>query len=137
VGSCRLVAGDCSRCRNPGANGQSDGKSHIGFWDHVDNRADSHSGPASRLDSVAVPRLDSVADSPWPNGRPAAYFRVNHAFRGVHLPAAGTYTISYDYWPQFLTLALWLGLAGALGLVAITYWLWRRPPGFLPVPPAA
>lgn len=61
------------------------------------------------------------------NGRPAEYFRVNHAFRGVALPAAGTYQISYAYWPQYFTMALALGVTGAVGLVIGAIWLWRRP----------
>ncbi len=61
------------------------------------------------------------------NGRPADYFRVNHTFKGVALPAAGTYEISFRYWPQYFTAALWLGLAGAVGLSLGAIWLWRRP----------
>jgi len=33
------------------------------------------------------------------NGSRAEYFRVNHAFRGVKIPQAGAYEISYSYWP--------------------------------------
>ena len=61
------------------------------------------------------------------NGQPASYFRVNHAFRGIALPAAGTYAITYSYWPQYFTLSLWLCFAGALGLGLGALWLWRRP----------
>ena len=61
------------------------------------------------------------------NGQPASYFRVNHAFRGIALPAAGTYAITYSYWPQYFTLSLWLSLVGALGLSLGALWLWRRP----------
>ncbi|MDI1320101.1 MAG: hypothetical protein PSW75_07905, partial [bacterium] len=61
------------------------------------------------------------------NGKPADYFRVNHAFRGVALPAAGTYEISYTYAPQYFPAALWLGLAGAVALATGAVWLWRRP----------
>ena len=46
------------------------------------------------------------------NGEPADYFRVNHAFRGVRLPRAGTYTISFSYWPRHFTLSLWMCAAG-------------------------
>ncbi|MBX3736407.1 MAG: hypothetical protein KF715_06960 [Candidatus Didemnitutus sp.] len=59
------------------------------------------------------------------NGQPAAYFRVNHAFKGVQLPAAGTYRIEFAYWPKHFTAALWCGLAGAvfltLGVVRLSH----------------
>jgi len=61
------------------------------------------------------------------NGRPADYFRANHAFRGVALPAAGTYEISFRYWPQYFTAALWAALAGLISLLAGGAWLWLRP----------
>ena len=32
------------------------------------------------------------------NGREADYFRVNSAFRGVFLPQAGKYHLSFSYW---------------------------------------
>ncbi|MES1166980.1 MAG: hypothetical protein ABUL68_03165, partial [Pseudomonadota bacterium] len=61
------------------------------------------------------------------NGRPADYFRVNHTFKGVVLPAAGTYEISFRYWPEHFTAALWAAFAG-LGLVTGgLFWLARRP----------
>ncbi|PZR76844.1 MAG: hypothetical protein DLM73_01420 [Chthoniobacterales bacterium] len=48
------------------------------------------------------------------NGAPANYFRVNHAFRGVNLPAAGKYVISYSYWPKHFTASLVMAGVGAL-----------------------
>jgi hypothetical protein len=50
----------------------------------------------------------------WVNGAPASYFRVNHAFRGVILPAAGQYVISYSYWPKHFTASLLMAGVGAL-----------------------
>jgi hypothetical protein len=47
------------------------------------------------------------------NGTPATYFRVNHAFRGVTLPAAGKYVISYSYWPKHFTVSLLMAAFGA------------------------
>jgi hypothetical protein len=52
------------------------------------------------------------------NGRPAPYFRVNHAFKGVYLDSAGSYRISFRYWPHHLTLALWMAASGAVLLAA-------------------
>lgn len=59
------------------------------------------------------------------NGKPAPYFRVNHAFKGVAIQAAGRHEITFAYWPQHFTLALWLGAAGLLFLLAGFFWLWR------------
>lgn len=57
------------------------------------------------------------------NGHPAAYFRVNHAFKGVRIDGPDIYTITYSYWPRYLTLSLWSWMVGTgilllwLGLV--------------------
>jgi uncharacterized membrane protein YfhO len=62
------------------------------------------------------------------DGKPAPYFRVNHAFKGVAIGSAGRHEITFAYWPQHFTLALWLGAAG-LGLLAAGFgWLWRSAP---------
>lgn len=64
------------------------------------------------------------------NGKPASYFRVNSAFRGVFVPAAGEYHFSFSYWPRNFTTALWLSAIGATLLIvwAGTQWkLSRRP----------
>ena len=54
------------------------------------------------------------------NGAPAPYFRVNHAFKGVVLPAAGRYRITFTYQPKVLNLSLGLAAAGlGLGLAAL------------------
>lgn len=50
------------------------------------------------------------------NDAPAKYFRVNHAFRGMFIPKAGTYTISFSYWPRRFTQAL---VMAATGLVLL------------------
>ena len=54
------------------------------------------------------------------NGKPADYFRVNSAFRGVFLPKAGDYTFSFSYWPRSLTISL---LISAIGIVSLLLWL--------------
>lgn len=70
------------------------------------------------------------------NGHSADYFRVNHTFKGVRLPSAGTYTITFRYWPEHFTAALWAGLTGLIGLLLGALWLWRRPnlPAQTPAP---
>jgi hypothetical protein len=61
------------------------------------------------------------------NGQPAEYFRVNHAFKGVALPAAGTYVIAFRYWPEHFTVALWAAVMGAGLTAGGLIWLARRP----------
>jgi len=62
------------------------------------------------------------------DGKPAPYFRVNHAFKGVALSSPGRHEITFAYWPQHFTRALWLGAAGFLLLAAGFGWLWRAAP---------
>jgi hypothetical protein len=54
------------------------------------------------------------------DGKPATYFRVNSAFRGVFLPAPGDYTFAFSYWPRHLTISLWIS---AIGIVSLLLWL--------------
>jgi hypothetical protein len=51
------------------------------------------------------------------NAEPAPYFLVNGAFKGVFLPKAGQYDISYRYWPSSFTLTLWIS---GFGLILLT-----------------
>jgi hypothetical protein len=53
------------------------------------------------------------------NGRPVDWFRVNHAFKGVLIPAAGKYVISFTYRPPLLDAALMLSAIGALLLCVL------------------
>jgi hypothetical protein len=46
------------------------------------------------------------------DGKPANYFRVNSAFKGLFVPKTGNYLVSYAYWPRYLTLSLWVAGAG-------------------------
>jgi hypothetical protein len=46
------------------------------------------------------------------NGKPANYFRVNSAFKGLFVSKTGSYVVSYTYWPRYLTLSLWVACAG-------------------------
>jgi hypothetical protein len=62
------------------------------------------------------------------DGRPAPYFRVNHSFKGVAIDSAGRHRITFAYWPQHFTLALWLGGAGLILLATGFGWLWRSDP---------
>ncbi|OHE86764.1 MAG: hypothetical protein A3G75_01985 [Verrucomicrobia bacterium RIFCSPLOWO2_12_FULL_64_8] len=62
------------------------------------------------------------------NGSPAPYFRVNHAFKGVAIPAAGRYEINFAYWPRHFAFALVLSGAGVALAGAGAVWLWRAHP---------
>jgi hypothetical protein len=62
------------------------------------------------------------------NGRPTPYFRINHAFKGVAIDGPGRHAITFAYWPQYFTIALWLGGAGFLLLLAGFCWLRRSAP---------
>jgi hypothetical protein len=54
------------------------------------------------------------------NGQPASYFRINSAFRGVLVPAAGDYHFSFAYWPRHLTISLWIA---GFGIILLLLWL--------------
>jgi len=54
------------------------------------------------------------------NGKRQDYFRVNSAFKGIFLEHEGTYTVSFVYWPKYLTASLWIA---ATGLVLLIGWL--------------
>jgi hypothetical protein len=54
------------------------------------------------------------------NGKRQDYFRVNSAFKGIFLEHGGTYTVSFAYWPKYLTLSLWIG---GIALVLLIGWL--------------
>lgn len=60
------------------------------------------------------------------NGQRVPFFRVNHAFKGISIPAAGHYEISFAYWPQHFETALALGGVGLVLLLAGGGWLYRR-----------
>jgi hypothetical protein len=53
------------------------------------------------------------------NGAPTQWFRVNHSFKGVHIPSAGTYDIEFEYRPRHWYLSLWLAGAGLVLLLGL------------------
>jgi hypothetical protein len=52
------------------------------------------------------------------NGRRVPYFRVNHAFKGVRIPAAGDWTVQFRYRPS-LWYPSWA--VAALGLIGLFF----------------
>jgi hypothetical protein len=64
------------------------------------------------------------------NDEPVGYFRINHAFKGIYVERAGTYHVSFRYWPEHLTLSLWFSASGLLlaaVLLLLDGQLRRRP----------
>ena len=53
------------------------------------------------------------------NGLPAEVVRVNHAFKGVWLPAGGDYDVTFSYWPRRFGWALGASAFGLIGMVAL------------------
>ncbi|CEF48850.1 unnamed protein product, partial [uncultured bacterium] len=51
------------------------------------------------------------------NGKPDHYFRVNSAFKGILIPRAGDYQISFVYRPRFFTLLLCISAVGIAVLI--------------------
>ena len=60
------------------------------------------------------------------NGKPASYFRVNHAFKGVVIDKPGDYAVTFKYWPRHLTRSLCLSF---LGMVGLLLYIWQNRPG--------
>lgn len=58
------------------------------------------------------------------DGQPVPYFRVNHAFKGIVVDQAGPHRVSFRYWPEHMTLILWLGAAGLLLLAGLAIAIW-------------
>jgi hypothetical protein len=60
------------------------------------------------------------------DGRPVPYFRVNHAFKGIYVESPGRHRVSFRYWPEHLTLSLWLATIGVgIAIVAAVQTLRR------------
>ncbi|MBI4625542.1 MAG: hypothetical protein HY736_20260 [Verrucomicrobia bacterium] len=67
------------------------------------------------------PGVVVLAEAWWPdsfrvdvNGRRASIVRVNHAFKGVLIEAAGDYRITFSYWPRHFTRYVMLSAIGAV-----------------------
>lgn len=60
------------------------------------------------------------------NNREVPYYRMNYSFKGVVIPGPGTYEIRFEYWPRYLTAALWACGAGVFLAVAAVWMAYRR-----------
>lgn len=59
------------------------------------------------------------------NDEEVPYYRMNHSFKGVRIPGPGTYEIRFEYWPRYLTAALWACGSGLLLGLAAVYFAYR------------
>jgi hypothetical protein len=60
------------------------------------------------------------------DGKPAQWFRIDHAFKGMMIPDAGHHTITFTYRPAKWTLALFSSVAGGALLIGMLAWRGRR-----------
>ena len=67
------------------------------------------------------------------NGLPAQVVRVNHAFKGVWLPAAGDHAVEFSYRPPRLRWALGASLVGVIAIAALLILPARRREARLPL----
>ena len=73
------------------------------------------------------PGVIMLTEALWPgdfrvavNGNKGAVIRLNHAFKGIVVPAAGDYRITFRYWPKnFPGLLALSGLGAALGFLSL------------------
>lgn len=79
------------------------------------------------------PGLVVLEEAWWPDmfkvaisGRAAPILRVNHAFRGVLIEAAGDFRVTFFYWPRKFTRSLILSAVGA-GLLGLSLVIALRP----------
>lgn len=62
------------------------------------------------------------------NGRPVPVIRMNHAFRGVEIPAAGLHRIRFEYMPAHFSLYKAIGIIGLCAAIGLFSWgLWKGP----------
>lgn len=59
------------------------------------------------------------------NGTPVPYFRVNHAFKGVSIPSAGVWDVTFAYRPRHWTIAWMCAAIGMLLAVLLGTWSMR------------
>jgi hypothetical protein len=71
------------------------------------------SGPGVAVLTEAWMANDFVATL---NGARVPYFRVNHAFKGVRIPAAGDWTVQFTYRPGLWGVSWAVAALGALGI---------------------
>ena len=60
------------------------------------------------------------------NGKPVPYFRVNHAFKGVSIPSAGVWDVTFVYRPRHWTIAWICAAVGMLLALSLLTWSIRR-----------
>ncbi len=73
-------------------------------------------GPGVAILGEAFEPLDFVATL---NGETVDYFQVNHVFKGVAIPVAGSWRIVFTYRPRLLFSSIAIALAGAAALARL------------------
>ena len=80
------------------------------------------------------PGVIVLSEALWPddfrvevNGRKRPVLRLNHAFKGVAVDAAGDYHVTFSYWPKNFSLLLSLSGLSAF-LLAASFFIARRRP---------
>jgi hypothetical protein len=73
-------------------------------------------GPGIAVLGEAFEPRDFVATR---NGDTVDYFQINHVFKGVAIPSAGSWTIEFAYRPRLLVVSIVLALIGAVGIAAL------------------
>jgi hypothetical protein len=58
------------------------------------------------------------------DGKPVPYLRVNHAFKAILVPSAGSHRIEFEYWPRGFTWALTAAGLGCVLLIASGCAVW-------------
>jgi hypothetical protein len=97
------------------------------FGYHMTENSTSFSIHAPSAGVVALTEVNIPGDvRAMVNGQNAEVITVNHVFRGLKLPKAGIYEISFYYRPRFWFLSLVLSLIGIISAFASLI-LFKRP----------
>jgi hypothetical protein len=82
--------------------------------------------------TATQPGVIVLSEAYWPgassaemNGMKVPILRINHAFQGVFVKAAGTYRIVFSYWPKQFSISLIVCMIGTLLLLISLSFAWK------------